>query len=62
MALNPIIYLKIINNIMVFQILKKYYRKIAMQLLTPIWHVIQLQPNNPLEGENVTIDSGEKNW
>jgi len=46
-GLNPIIYAKIINNIIVFGILKKYYIKMAMQLLTPIWHVIPLRHNNP---------------
>ena len=45
MALNPIIYLKIINNIIMFRIMGKYYKKMAMQLLTLIWHVIPLQHN-----------------
>ena len=43
-----------------FRIQKKYYKKIATQLLTHMWHVILLQHNNPLKGENVTIDSGGK--
>ena len=44
-GLNLIIHTKIINNIIVFRILKKYYKKMAMQLLTPIWHVIPLRHN-----------------
>jgi len=42
-GLYPIIYLKNINNIIVFRILKKYYIKMAKRLLTPIWHVIPLR-------------------
>ncbi len=30
-----------------FRILKKYYKKMAKRLLTPIWHVIPLRYNNP---------------
>ena len=47
--LNLIIYTKIINNIIVFCILKKHYKKIAKRLLTSIWHVIPLRYNDPFE-------------
>ena len=39
----------VIVVIIVFHIFKKYYKKIAMQLLKLIWHVILLKPTSRFE-------------